>query len=48
MFRVMTGLRSVEWGMEKEMEYETDFQVPSEQTSYHKPKQKTLLDYLSN
>jgi uncharacterized protein YecE (DUF72 family) len=48
MFRVMRGLTPVEWGTEKEIENITELQFPDEQTSYHKAKQKTLLDYPSN
>ncbi len=48
MFRVMRGLPSVEWGMQKEIENITELQFPDEQASYRKAKQKTLLDYTSN
>jgi uncharacterized protein YecE (DUF72 family) len=48
MFRVMRGLPSVEWGMQKEIENITELQYPDEQSSYRKAKQKTLLDYPSN
>jgi uncharacterized protein YecE (DUF72 family) len=48
MFRLMRGLPSVEWGMQKEIENITELQFPDEQPSYRKAKQKTLLDYTSN
>ena len=48
MFRVMRGLPSVEWGMQKEIENIIELQFPDEQASYRKAKQKTLLDYTSN
>jgi uncharacterized protein YecE (DUF72 family) len=48
MFRMMRGLPSVEWGMQKEIENITELQLPDEQPSYRKAKQKTLLDYTSN
>jgi uncharacterized protein YecE (DUF72 family) len=48
MFRMMRGLPSVEWGMQKEIENITELQFPGEQPSYRKAKQKTLLDYTSN
>ena len=44
MFRVMSGLPSVQWGVQKEIDY-NEFQLPDERTGYHKTKQKTLLDY---
>jgi uncharacterized protein YecE (DUF72 family) len=46
MFRVMRGLDSVEWGMQKELDYSiaTELQFP-EKSGYRKTKQKTLLDY---
>jgi uncharacterized protein YecE (DUF72 family) len=47
MFRVMRGLTPVEWGTQKEIG-NIELQFPDEQTSYHKAKQKTLLDYPSN
>jgi uncharacterized protein YecE (DUF72 family) len=47
MFRMMNGLPSTEWGMQKEIDYDTDFQNSDEQASYRKAKQKTLLDYPS-
>ena len=48
MFRVMSGLPSTGWGMQKEIAYDNDFQLSDQQTSYHENKQKTLLDYPSN
>jgi uncharacterized protein YecE (DUF72 family) len=48
MFRLMRGLPSVEWGMQKEIENISELQFPDEQPSYRKAKQKTLLDYTSN
>ncbi len=45
MFRVMIGLSSVEWGMQKEVAYDIESEFPDEQVRYHKHKQKTLLDY---
>jgi uncharacterized protein YecE (DUF72 family) len=48
MFRLMRGLPSVEWGIQKEIENITELQFPDEQPSYRKAKQKTLLDYTSN
>jgi len=48
MIRMMNGLPSAEWGMQKEIEYDNNFQFPDEQTNYRKSKQKTLLDYSSN
>ena len=47
MFRVMRGLEPVEWGMQKEIAYDTESEFPDEQARYQKPKQKTLLDYSS-
>jgi len=48
MFRVMRGLEPIEWGMQKEIAYDTELQFPDDQASYHKPKQKSLLDYPSS
>jgi hypothetical protein len=50
MFRVISGLPSTEWGIQKEIEYDNDNQLEqsNEQTTYRKTKQKTLLDYTSN
>lgn len=48
MFRVMNDLPSTEWGMQKEIDYDTDYQEPGAHTRYQKAKQKTLLDYPSN
>jgi uncharacterized protein YecE (DUF72 family) len=48
MLGVMNDLPSAEWGMQKEIDYDADFQTSDEQTGYHKAKQKTLLDYPSN
>jgi uncharacterized protein YecE (DUF72 family) len=48
MFRVMRGLASAEWGMEKELQYKLEFQRSEGLTSNQKAKQKTLLDYPSN
>jgi len=48
MFRLMRGLPSVEWGMQKQIENITELQFPDEQPSYRKAKQKTLSDYTSN
>jgi uncharacterized protein YecE (DUF72 family) len=48
MFRMMRGLPSVEWGMQKEIENITELQFPDEQPSYRRAKQKTLLDYTSD
>jgi hypothetical protein len=44
MFRVMRGLTAVEWGTQKEIANITELQFPDERTSYHKAKQKSLLD----
>jgi uncharacterized protein YecE (DUF72 family) len=48
MFRMMNDLPSAEWGMQKEIENITELQFLDEQSSYQKPKQKSLLDYPSN
>ena len=48
MFRVMNDLPSVEWGMQKEIDYDTDYQESDAQTTHRNAKQKTLLDYPSN
>jgi uncharacterized protein YecE (DUF72 family) len=48
MFRMMNDLPSAEWGMQKEIECDNNFQFPDEQISYRKSKQNTLLDYPSN
>jgi uncharacterized protein YecE (DUF72 family) len=48
MFRVMKGLPSAEWGMQKELPYNPEFQGSEGVTSNRKTKQKTLLDYPSN
>jgi uncharacterized protein YecE (DUF72 family) len=47
MFRVMRALEPVEWGMQKELTYDTELQFPDDEASYDNPKQKTLLDYSS-
>jgi len=50
MFRVMRGLRPVEWGMQKELENIAELELSShEKDTYNKKKtrQKTLLDYAS-
>jgi uncharacterized protein YecE (DUF72 family) len=47
MFRVMRGLESTEWGMEKEIAYDSQLQFPGEQPIRHKSKQRSLLDYPS-
>jgi hypothetical protein len=48
MFRVMRGLPSVEWGMQKELQHTPEFQRSEGLTSNPKTRQKTLLDYPSN
>src|SRR4029078_10451455 len=48
MFRVMNDLPSVEWGMQKEIDYDTDYHESDAQTTHRNAKQKTLLDYPSN
>jgi len=48
MFRVMRGLEPVEWGMQKEVQTDINFQTDEEQAGKRKTKQKTLLDYASN
>jgi hypothetical protein len=47
MVRVMRGLESAEWGMQKEIAYDSQLQFPDEQPRHHKSKQRTLLDYPS-
>jgi len=47
MFRVMRGQASVEWGIQKEIDY-NQLEFSQKRTGYHKAKQKTLLDYTSN
>jgi len=44
----MRGLPSAEWGIEKELQYNLEFQSSEGLTSNQKAKQKTLLDYPSN
>ncbi len=48
MFRVMRGLEPVEWGMQKEIDYNTELQLSNGKSGYHKAKQKSLLDYPSS
>jgi uncharacterized protein YecE (DUF72 family) len=48
MFRVMSGLPSTVWGIQKEMEYDNELQQSDEQATGRKTKQKTLLDYTFN
>ena len=43
MFRVMNNLPSVEWGMEKDIDYNMELQATNGRE--HKSKQKTLFDY---
>jgi uncharacterized protein YecE (DUF72 family) len=49
MFRVMSGIAPVEWGIQKELDYSvaTESKFP-EKSSYRKNKQKTLFDYISS
>lgn len=46
MFRVMSGLPPVEWGVQKAFDYSTELQFP-EKGSYQRTKQKTLFDYIN-
>lgn len=46
MFRVMRGLGSVEWGVQKEIKYVPE-RLFSNGTEVHKSKQRTLFDYPS-
>lgn len=46
MFRVITGLNSVEWGVRKEIDYVPE-RLFSMGTGVRKSKQRTLLDYPS-
>jgi uncharacterized protein YecE (DUF72 family) len=48
MFRVMRGLTPVEWGTQKELQYNPEFERSEGLTSNRKAKQKTLLDYHGN
>jgi uncharacterized protein YecE (DUF72 family) len=49
MFRVMSGLAPVEWGMQKELDYSVATESKfHEKSSYRKSKQKTLFDYISS
>jgi hypothetical protein len=43
----MRGLESTEWGMEKEIAYDSQLQFPDEQPIRHKSKQRSLIDYPS-
>jgi hypothetical protein len=47
MFRVMSRLAPVEWGMQKEIDYSvaTELNIP-EKSGYQKSKQNTLFDYI--
>ena len=48
MFRLMRGLPSVEWGVQKQINNISNLQFPDEQFTYRRTKQKTMLDYTSN
>lgn len=48
MFRVMTNLPSVEWGISKDIDYSTELELSNGKTGYPKAKQKSLLDYPSS
>lgn len=47
MFRLMRGLPSVEWGMQKQTDSVSELQFPDKQSIYRRSKQKTMLDYTS-
>ena len=49
MFKVMSKLAPVEWGMKKELDYSiaNELSFP-EKSGYQKSKQKSLFDYISN
>lgn len=48
MFRVMNKLPSVEWGISKDIDYNTELELSNGKTGYSKAKQKSLLDYPSS
>jgi uncharacterized protein YecE (DUF72 family) len=48
MFRMMNNLPPVEWGIQKDIDYNTELELSDKRTGYHKPKQKSLLDYPSS
>ena len=48
MFRVMSNLPSVEWGINRHIDYSTELEISDRNKGYHKSKQKSLLDYPSN
>ena len=48
MFRVMNKLPSVEWGISKDIDYNTELELSNGKTGYRKAKQKSLLDYPSS
>lgn len=48
MFRLMRGLPSVEWGVQKQIDNVSNLQFPDEQSTYFRTKQKTMLDYTSD
>lgn len=50
MFRIMSSMSPVEWGMDKEiaMDYETELGDSHRTPGYPKTKQKSLLDYPSS
>jgi uncharacterized protein YecE (DUF72 family) len=48
MFRVMSNLPSVEWGINRDIDYSTELEISDRKKGYHKTKQKSLLDYPSS
>jgi uncharacterized protein YecE (DUF72 family) len=48
MFRVMNKLPSVEWGISKDIDYNTELELSNGKTGYSNAKQKSLLDYPSS
>ncbi len=48
MFRVMNNLPSVEWGINRDIDYSTELEISDRKKGYHKTKQKSLLDYPSS
>lgn len=48
MFRVMSNLPSVEWGINRDIDYSTELEISDRKKGYCKTKQKSLLDYPSS
>lgn len=48
MFRMMNNLPPVEWGISKDLDYNTELELSDRKKGYPKTKQKSLLDYPSS